>query len=466
MPLTGASQLKQPVFVCPGHTQSVSRAVHLARINAAWPGCDQCEWRFDTEGLADATAAATEMIRDQRAIGIQRTEFGVRGQYINHLTRHSASRLIHVFCDTIARAGQSTDSLRGAKAGRPANAGRTANAVSRDRLRDEDSHPVLQTIPSMIVGYDMRQSSPDVFVGVVSAIREFGMPVIDIGRSTAASMAEALRSTTGASAAVLITGAGFGVSTTGFDVFDVHGDPVPVVWKDHGLRLRAVQTSKDGRLVAAEHHDTERGLDSSEPAGAARDSLAATLLPQKRSSAATNGPGTRMMLDLPDQWKTRVSLPRIARKSGSHQILDFELRYRQWLTQWYPKRSSATVVCRCDDPLTGERCKWLGDRIGMTVLVRERHDAGSIPAQALTVCVDEDDRCFQIIMRNGQQMAVAELAEFINRSSHHSMHHATAHADVASHRFWLTDTARPTSAGGLEHIRDGLVTLGLMLQLQ
>ena len=85
-------------FVCPGNAAPVSRAIHLARLNAAWPGCDQCEWRFDSEGLAERTVLETERIRSQRVDGIRRTEFGIRGQYINDLDRQTAADLTRVFC--------------------------------------------------------------------------------------------------------------------------------------------------------------------------------------------------------------------------------------------------------------------------------------------------------------------------------------------------------------------------------
>ena len=92
----------QPVsgspFVCPGSSAAISRSIHLARLNAAWPGCDQCEWRFDSEGLAERTVQETDRIRSHRIDGIRRTEFGIRGQYINDLDRQTAADLTRIFC--------------------------------------------------------------------------------------------------------------------------------------------------------------------------------------------------------------------------------------------------------------------------------------------------------------------------------------------------------------------------------
>ncbi len=71
-------------------------AIHLARLNVAWAGCDHCEWRFDAEGLAERTVVETGRIRSHRIDGIRRTEFGIRGQYINDLDRQTAADLTRV----------------------------------------------------------------------------------------------------------------------------------------------------------------------------------------------------------------------------------------------------------------------------------------------------------------------------------------------------------------------------------
>ena len=78
------------MFVCPGQTGSISRSLHLARLGAAWSGCDECEWRHHTEGLPERSVSEVVRIRQQRTEGIHRTEFGVRGAWLNALDRQIA----------------------------------------------------------------------------------------------------------------------------------------------------------------------------------------------------------------------------------------------------------------------------------------------------------------------------------------------------------------------------------------
>ena len=106
---SGLTRTSESPYVCPGSTQAVSRAVHLARINAAWPNCDQCEWRTDSEGLAEKTLQATERIRDHRGAGLHRTEFGVRGPYINELDRRTAADVARIFASCVNEMAMAAD---------------------------------------------------------------------------------------------------------------------------------------------------------------------------------------------------------------------------------------------------------------------------------------------------------------------------------------------------------------------
>ena len=418
-------------FVCPGSTVAVSRAVHLARLNAAWSGCDRCEWRFDTEGLAARTATDTERIRSRRRDGIRRTEFGVRGQYINQLNRRAAARLIKVFCYDLLR--QTTE-----------------YETDFPRLHDEpsglnDQPPRLCRIQpaAMIAGYDSREFAPDIFVGVTSAIREFGMPVIDLGRCTAASALEAMRSTSDVVGAVIVTGAGAEPSFIGLDVFDRLGHSVPVIWTDHGVRLQSL---------------TEQRLD--------RNSTSPPLSESAQESTAGQQQGFQVVLLLPEDASAAESRYRISRQYGQHTSIEFEQRYRQWLMRWYPPTSQEHVVIRCDDPLIIERMQWLSAQTGFSVLCRSRCDSSKGPSRSWIMTIDEDDRQFLLVDPSGQELQSSQLAKLINSQMRSRTSHVTAHADDVSARFWLADTGRPTSGQSTEQIRDALAVLGLVLQIK
>jgi hypothetical protein len=189
-------------FVCPGSSSPVSRSIHLARLNAAWPGCDQCEWRFDSEGLAERTVLETERIRSQRVDGIRRTEFGIRGQYINDLDRLTAADLTRVFCACLHEQSLQNDL--------DANVARLSGTVRTGQMDADDSETSAathQSVAPVIIGYDGRSASVDLAIGVVAAVREFGIPVKDAGRCTAASVQEATRFFPECCGSILLTGA-------------------------------------------------------------------------------------------------------------------------------------------------------------------------------------------------------------------------------------------------------------------
>ncbi len=401
-------------FVCPGNSAAVSRAIHLARLNAAWPGCDQCEWRFDSEGLAERTVLETERIRSQRIDGIRRTEFGIRGQYINDLDRQTAADLTRIFSACLhEQSAQHDVDAKARRLPRETRLGKTGVT------EPETSTAEFLAVAPVIVGYDGRSASVDLAIGVVATSREFGMPVLDIGRCTAASIQEAARSFHESCGAILVTGAGTPNAWAGMDVFDRHGDAVPVVWKDFHVQLEHISSD------------------------------AATFL----------------KLRLPEAAVRRRWARRLTRHSGSHDVVNFEDRYRDWLLQWYPKQSGLRILVRTDDVLLQQRLAWISQTTGLEIICRGTHDLAVTPHVALTMTIPEDDRQFHVLNAYAQPVNSERLALALNRAMHTQSSHITAHADAASDRFWLTDAARTGTRNSTESIHDALVTLGLIARL-
>jgi len=444
-------------FVCPGISQPVSRSVHLSRLNAAWPTCDQCEWRHDTEGLASRTIETTEHIRNHRADGIRRTEFGIRGRYVNDLDRRTVAELVRIFCVCLNEPPTTaavSDLLRTERSSSQSRG--SSGAASQPKA---DIQPVVATCSPVVIGYDGRSSSPDIFVGVTSAVREFGLSILDIGRCTAASIQEAVRSCPECSGAILITGSGMLPLWTGLDVFDSVGDPVPVVWKDFGVRLQYVSLETEApQSPAAKTESIER-----DPA------VEEMLRRVRRGSDETQNPSalrqTVLRLQLPAPEQRQLWARRLSRQSGSHEVIDFEDRYRQWLLRWYPQSSSARILVRSDDPLMGQRIAWLSSRTGLEIIGRSVNDSGDVPSCRLKVTIHEDDREFTLANGYGEIISPERLAAQLNDAIHSKNSQVTAHADAASGRFWLTDSGRPLSAGNTEHVRDGLAVAGLLARL-
>ncbi len=401
-------------FVCPGNTAAVSRAIHLARLNAAWPGCDQCEWRFDSEGLAARTVLETERIRSQRVEGIRRTEFGIRGRYINDLDRQTAADLTRIFCACLHE--QSAQDDAGVEAKRSP---REAQSGKPDGTESEIAAATFQSVAPVITGYDGRSASVDLATGVVAASREFGLPVMDVGRCTAASIQEAARCFHERCGAILVTGAGSPNAWAGVDAFDRRGEAVPVVWKDFGVQLEHVT------------------------------SAAATFLKLRLPDAAARA-----------RWARRLT-----RQSGPHHIVSFEDRYRDWLLRWYPKQSGLRILVRSDDVLLQHRLAWISQTTGLEMICRGTHDSAVTPHVALTMMIPEDDRTFQILNACDQPVNSERLALALNRAMHTQSSHITAHADAASERFWLSDDARNGARRSTESIHDALATLGLIARL-
>ncbi|MEJ7592912.1 MAG: hypothetical protein WKF77_15295 [Planctomycetaceae bacterium] len=401
-------------FVCPGSASAVSRAIHLARLNAAWPGCDQCEWRFDSEGLAARTVLETERIRSHRVDGIRRTEFGIRGQYINDLDRRTAADLTRIFSACLHE--QSVQDDLDAEARRSPRGTRLGQSVVTP---PETPAATFQAVAPVIVGYDGRSASVDLATGVVAASREFGMPVIDIGRCTAASIQEAARCFHESCGAILVTGAGTPNAWAGVDVFDRRGEAVPVVWKDFGVQLEHV-TSDDAPFLK---------------------------------------------LRLPDIQTRARWARRLTRQSGSHNVLSFEDRYRDWLLRWYPKQSGLRILVRTDDVLLMQRLAWISHATGLEIICRGTHESAVTPHVAVAMTIPEDDRQFHVLNAYDQPVNSERLALALNRAMHTQSSHVTAHADAVSERFWLTDAARSGARRSTESIHDALATLGLIARL-
>lgn len=448
--LTSHATADGDYFVCPGQTLAVSRSIHVARLNAAWPVCDECEWRFHTEGLSEQSAIETARIREHRRQGIQRTEFGIRGPYLNALHRRMAEELVRIFCQCLVD--------------------RSTVQGSSQRPESKEIQPERLSLAPVVIGFDGRSSSPDIFVGVSSSIREFGLPVIDLGRSTAASLQEALRCQPESCGGILVTGAGCPNAWTGLDVFDRSGDSVPVVWKDFGIRLQhpgldatetPAATSGYSSDVPDEMSQLLQQIRSAKVANENTDRGATSVEP--RASVASRTAGIlQLVLPEPDQ---RSSWPRrMTRHSGALTLLNFEDRYRDWLSRWYPQKFDQRVIIETNDLLVRQRVLWLAETNGLPLIPRSTNES-QLADDALSIRIDEDDRLFTVHRANGVLVSPGRLAESLNRAIASHASHITVHADDVTGRFWLTDAARPSLGLSTEQIHDALAVTGLLCRL-
>jgi phosphomannomutase len=188
-------------YVCPGETHSISRAVHYARMAAFYPECRQCPHRHDLGHLPQPTVAGSERSAGQSArtslVGVD----GLRGTYLNEMTRALAERYAAAFAACVWEQAplRLSTSARGA-------------AVSQRRR------------PTIVVGLDDRPAAPDLVVGVAAAARRMGCDVIDVGTVSTPGFwcaVEHLEATGG----IYVTGQGCGPAGIGLDFLEAPGVP-------------------------------------------------------------------------------------------------------------------------------------------------------------------------------------------------------------------------------------------------
>jgi phosphomannomutase len=182
-----------PEYRCPGETYAINRAVHLARLASGYEACRLCVHRQDDPrrilgstvdpvpetSLIEAPRDASRLVEATRP-GPQVIGAGLRGRYLNDLTRADVT----VWAARIA-----------------------------NRLRAESP----DTPPLVVIAYDTRPSSPDLYAGLAPGLRRAGCHVLDLGLVPQPVAWFAL-SRHRAQAVVYLTGAGCDTAWNGLDV--------------------------------------------------------------------------------------------------------------------------------------------------------------------------------------------------------------------------------------------------------
>ncbi|HTN02265.1 MAG TPA: hypothetical protein VL132_10325, partial [Planctomycetaceae bacterium] len=145
-------------YLCPGETHPISRSVHLARLAAFYPACRECPCRNETGQLPQELIGRFAETRQRAPRPTWIKGEGVRAVYLNELDRPRtadwAAALALRLWEDIPRPG------------------RTSPSPPEDP--DAASPPRRHAMPSVVVGYDERSSSPDLFAGAVLGLRRMG----------------------------------------------------------------------------------------------------------------------------------------------------------------------------------------------------------------------------------------------------------------------------------------------------
>ncbi|MGD9854790.1 MAG: hypothetical protein AB7U20_07545 [Planctomycetaceae bacterium] len=193
-------------YVCPGEKHAIPRSIHLARLAAFYPNCRQCEHRNDTGQLPRSKVGRLELSARRVEPESPFRDDGIRGAYLNQLTRQSAAKL----AAAVAYRLWADQPLLGI------NSVQSPEATSPASCRGGG--------PTVVVGQDSRASSPDLCVGLSESLRRMGCEVVDVGRVSRPCLIFAVDHLL-AAGGLYVTGSGCPDSWTGIDVIGAGGIP-------------------------------------------------------------------------------------------------------------------------------------------------------------------------------------------------------------------------------------------------
>lgn len=196
-----------PTYQCPGESYPITRSVHLSRLASFYVKCRDCPSRDERAQFPLQINDCLEAVSRRATPDPLMSDEGVRGVYLNRISRLDASLWARSFA-----------------------------ALLWENLPDAP--------PRVMVALDDRPSSPDIQTGVVTGLIQSGCDVVDIGVCSRPILWYAAERYE-ADATVHVTGCGKNGAHTGFD-FSTRG---PIPWTmGHGLeRLEEVQHSLESK---------------------------------------------------------------------------------------------------------------------------------------------------------------------------------------------------------------------------
>ncbi len=224
MQLMYATSAQREVYRCPGEDYSITGAVHLARMAAHYEKCRDCPHAADTAGsvrLGSGPEGSDPMAPQATHRPSLFTAEGVRGRYLNEITRGTAERL------SAAAASCLWDEFRGDDSpARSAGDARAGAAVADPDVEHEGIRLLRPGLPGpcVVIAHDERPASPDLVIGVGQALRRMGCQVVDIGLATRPCFLFAVDHLQ-AAGGILVSGSGCGPGWGGLDFVGTGGLP-------------------------------------------------------------------------------------------------------------------------------------------------------------------------------------------------------------------------------------------------
>ncbi|MEZ6127105.1 MAG: hypothetical protein R3C59_00320 [Planctomycetaceae bacterium] len=437
-------------YRCPGEELPITEAVHLGRVASGWSGCSDCVWRQHANGQRGFASVRPEWSSRATRTQIRRTEFGVRGAYLNAIDRFRGAQLASIFSTHLTNIHQQVARQR-----------QTTDGPGRFQRIDVESGITIA------VGYDGCHGSADVFSGVVSAVMQNGCHVIDAGRCTAASLQHVCRRYPQLSGSVLVTGSGGEFGDIGLDVFDTHGQAVAIPWQKFGVSVRLPDRNRT--VVSAIPADEHSVVSPSQAVQETLQRLRIDSLPDDNVATDASGAAPQAILQLPSIQDSAGHIFRSNRRSGSVSSVMSERFYEDWLLRWWPVHSRQQARFFVRDEQAIRRLEWLTSRCTLNVEIHCGTDSsmttfGSATEDAgVSFFLEDDDRFLGITSRRGRRLSVVEVADWVNRWMPATSGHLTAHAAPDGRRVLLVDVAAPNTGCSQQVISDGLALAGWVL---
>jgi phosphomannomutase len=257
-----AASAKAEIFRCPGEEYDISRSVHLARLAAFYSKCRHCPQAPAADGSAtdgnpncEITALPPGRLR-QGQPSLFAPE-GVRGRYLNELTRALAAEI------TGAMASCLWDDFVCSSQGDGSIPVPSAESAAGDELLTTEGIRILKPQrpgPCVVVAHDERPSSPDIVTGVGQALRRMGCQVVDIGLATRPCWMFAINHLQ-AAGGIQVTGAGCDPGMTGLDFVGQGGLPCSV----RGGLDRIAERFREGYSRPSRRPGSQRTFQASVP---------------------------------------------------------------------------------------------------------------------------------------------------------------------------------------------------------
>ncbi|MBI3863834.1 MAG: hypothetical protein HY290_18245 [Planctomycetia bacterium] len=212
-------------YRCPGEPYEITESVHLARLAAFYSKCRHCPHAPGAEGhtLPDRDSPSPAVTNAyERSLF---TAEGVRGIYLNELTRTTAADIAGALASCI-----SDETFVVPPLVVPPSGGRRDDATytpPEGGTTNREGIRLLQPErpgPCVVLGHDERPSSPDIVTVVGQALRRMGCQVVDVGLTTRPALLFAIHHLH-AAGGVHVTGAGCDPGWTGLDFLNRGGVP-------------------------------------------------------------------------------------------------------------------------------------------------------------------------------------------------------------------------------------------------